>query len=107
RPFVEYFAAGGASLGAKINDPIGLPDDVEVVFDQDDRILGVHQAVDDAHQETDVGAVQARRRLVHDVDAALLVEFGGEFETLALAAGDGAQRLAQGQIPEADVVHGL
>jgi hypothetical protein len=43
-----------------------------VVLDDDDRLAGVDEPVEQAEQLLDVGEVQAAGRLVEDVDAALL-----------------------------------
>ena len=51
----------------------------------------------------DVGEVQAGGRLVEDVDVALLGHLGGQLEPLPLAAGQRGQRLAEGEVAEADV----
>ena len=51
----------------------------------------------------DVGEVQARGRLVEDVDAALVTHAGGELEPLPLAAGQRGERLAEAEVAEPDV----
>jgi hypothetical protein len=61
-------AAGVAGLGAEIDDPVGLGDQVQVVLDHQDRMAGVDQAVQDADEALDVGHVQADGRLVEDVE---------------------------------------
>ena len=45
--------------------------------------------------------------LVQHVDAALFVQFAGQFDALAFAARERAQRLAQRQIIQPHVAHGL
>jgi len=47
-----------------------------VVLDDDDRLAGVDEPVKQAEQLLDVGEVQARGRLVEDVDAALVGHAG-------------------------------
>ena len=54
-------------------------------------------------QVLDVGQVQARRRLVQDVDAALLPHVRRQLEPLPLAAGQRRQRLPEAQVAEPDV----
>ena len=61
----------------------------------------------DAHQQADVGQVQPGGRLVHHVDAALLVQLGGELQALPFAARQRAEWLAQLQVVQPDVVHRL
>src|SRR3954449_386431 len=47
--------------------------------------------------------MQARGRLVEDVDAALLRQVRGQLEPLALAAGERGERLAERDVAEPDV----
>ena len=44
------FPAAGAGLGAHVNDPIGLFDHVEVVFDDDDGVSQIDQPMQDVKQ---------------------------------------------------------
>ncbi len=74
-----------------------------VVLDDDDRLAGVDESVEQAEELLDVGEVEAGGRLVEDVDAALLRQVGGELEPLALAAGQGRQRLAEAEVAETDI----
>ena len=67
----------------------------------------VDEAVHDRRAGADVGHVQAGRRLVHHVDAALLVQLAGELDALALAARERAERLAEREIVQPDVAHRL
>src|SRR6202165_4414958 len=53
----------------------------------------------------DIGKRRAGRRLVEDVDSALLRHVDGELEPLPLSAGERRQRLAEADIPEADLNH--
>ena len=48
-----------------------------VVFDDDDRLAGVDEPVEEAEQLLDVSEVEAGRRLVEGVDAALFGHVGG------------------------------
>jgi hypothetical protein len=74
-----------------------------VVLDDDDRLAGVDEPVEQAEQLLDVGEVEAGGRLVEDVDAALLGQLGGELEPLPLAAGQRGERLADAEVAEPDV----
>src|SRR6201996_6364410 len=80
-------AAVVAGAGAKVDDPVGVRHDRLVVLDDDDRLAGVHEPVEQAEQVLDVGEVEAGGRLVEDVDGALLGQVGGQLEPLPLAAG--------------------
>ncbi len=107
RPFKQHFAASAAPFWPQIDDPIGLTDHVQMVLDEDNRVASVHQAINDAHQHTNVGEMQPGGGFVHHVDATLFVQFGGKLEPLPFAAGQRAERLAQAQITQPYVVHGL
>ena len=83
--------AGVAAARAEVDDPVGARDDVHVVLDDDDGVARVDEAVQLAQQQFDVGRVQARRRLVEEVErvaAAGPLQFGGELDPLRLAAGE-------------------
>ena len=64
-------AAVVAGAGAEVDDPVGVRHHRLVVLDDDHRLAGVDQPVEQAEQLLDVGEVQAGGRLVEDVDAAL------------------------------------
>ena len=88
-------AAVVAGARAEVDDPVGVRHDRLVVLDDDDRLAGVDEPVEQAEQLLDVGEVQAGGRLVEDVDAALLGHVGGQLEPLPLAAGQ--RRAAAGR----------
>src|SRR5437762_11305482 len=44
-PRADYLAAFGTTLGAKVDDPVGCFDDIQVVFDDQHRIAGVHKTM--------------------------------------------------------------
>ena len=96
-------AAVVAGAGAEVDDPVGVRHDRLVVLDDDHRLAGVDQPVEQAEQLVDVGEVEAGGRLVEHVDAALLAHVGGQLEPLPLAAGQRRERLAEAQVAEADV----
>ena len=96
-------AAVVAGAGAEVDDPVGVRHDRLVVLDDDDRLAGVDEPVEQAEQLLDVGEVQAGGRLVEDVDAALLPQVGRQLEPLPLAAGQRGERLAEGEVAEPDV----
>ena len=75
----------------------------KVVLDDDDRLAGVDEPVEQAEQLLHIGEVEAGGRLVEDVDAALLGHVGGQLEPLPLAAGQRRERLADGEVSEPDV----
>ena len=113
----DQLAAGLAALGTEVDQPVGGADDVEVVLDDDDRVAGLEQLPERAHQLGDVVEVQPGGRLVeHEERAApgqrlaagarVLRRLGkeaGELQALRLAAGERRHRLAELHVLEADV----
>jgi len=55
----DDFAAQIAGIGAEINHPIGGLNDVEVVFDDEDGVAGIDEALKDLEQDAHVIEVQA------------------------------------------------
>src|SRR5271170_7988188 len=96
-------AAVAAGAGAEVDDPVGVRHDRLVVLDDDDRLAGIDQPVEQAEQLLDVGEVEAGGWLVEEVDAALLAHVGGQLEPLPLAAGQRSERLAEAEVAEPDV----
>src|SRR6185503_3203975 len=80
-------AAVVAGTGAEVDDPVSVRHDGLVVLDDDDRLAGIDEPVQQAEQLRDVGEVQAGGGLVEDVDTALFGHVGGQLEPLPLAAG--------------------
>src|SRR5207248_10304700 len=79
-------------------------------LDHHDRVPLVHQPVQDLEQQAHVFEVQARGRLVQDVEGTARValgQLGGELDTLRLAAGQGGRRLAEVDIAQPYVVQEL
>jgi hypothetical protein len=99
-------AAAVAAFGAEVDDPVSGLDDIEVVLDHDNRVAVVDEALQHAQQLLDVVEVQARGRLVEDVERAAgvaLAEFAREFHALRFAARQRRRALAQLDVGEADV----
>ncbi len=88
---------------AEVDDPVGMRHDRLVVLDDDHRLPGLHQAVQQPEQLLHVGQMQTGGRLVEDVHTALLAHVGGQLQPLALAAGERGERLAEAEVAEADV----
>src|SRR5262249_42015643 len=78
------FPAVVASLGPKVDDVVGGLDHVQVMFDDADRMTVIAQAAETHQQPIDVGQVQARGRLVEDVQIVLaalqFAELAGELD---------------------------
>jgi hypothetical protein len=92
-----------ARAGPKVDDPVGVRHDRLVVLDDDDGLARVDEPVEQAEQLLDVGEVQPRRRLVQDVDPALLTHVRRELQPLALAAGQRGERLAEREVAQPHV----
>src|SRR5262249_22545149 len=88
---------------AEVDDPVGVRHDGLVVLDDDDRLAGVDEPVEQAEQLLDVGQVQAGGRRGPAVAAARLGQAGGQLDPLPLAAGERRERLAEAQVSEPDV----
>ena len=89
---------------------VGHLDDVEVVLDDEHRVAGVNEALQHDEKLANVLEVQARGRLVKDVErlAGLpAVQLLGKLHALSLAARKRRGRLAQAHIAQAHVVQGL
>jgi len=74
-----------------------------VVLDDDDRLAGVDEPVEQAEQLLDVRQVEARGRLVKDIGAAFVGQVGGQLKPLPLAAGQRGERLAEAEVAEPGV----
>ena len=63
-------AAAVAAFGAQVDDVVGGFDDFEVMLDDDHRVAGIDQRVQDFEEFADVLEMQAGGGLVQDVDGA-------------------------------------
>src|SRR5579859_5770300 len=59
RAFEDDQAALVAGTGTKVDDPVGVRHDPLVVLDDDDRLAGVDEPVEQAQQLLDVGEMEA------------------------------------------------
>src|SRR6266567_5442682 len=105
RALCDDATAAFASFGAKINDPVGLLDDVEVVLDDEHRVAEINEALQDVEEFSHVVKVQAGGGLVEDIESAAglaLGKFAGQFDALGFAAGKRGGGLAERDVAEAD-----
>ena len=72
------FAAGVATFGPEVDDPVGRADHVEVVLDHDQRVAGRQQLAQRAHQPGHIVEVQAGGRLVEQQQGAASSSISGE-----------------------------
>lgn len=96
--FKDDGAAVMASCGADVDDVVGVGHDSLVVLNADYGGASVNQLVEQAKELLDIGQVQAGSGLIEDVNAAGFGHVGGEFDALALAAGEGGEGLAEGNV---------
>jgi hydrogenase/urease accessory protein HupE len=60
----HQLTAAIAGFGAEVNHPVRAFDHVEVVLDDDDGMVGIHQALENLEQHADVVEVQTGGRFV-------------------------------------------
>ena len=58
-------------VGAKVDHPVGAFNNVKVVFDDDDAMTDVHQALEDLEQHAHVVEVQAGRGFIKKEESVL------------------------------------
>ena len=105
RPFGDDPAPFVSRLGAQVDNPVGRLDYVEIVFDHDDRVPLLDETVEDLEQLVDVVEVQARRRLIEDVERLARVgacQLGRQFHPLRFAPRECRRGLPQREIVETD-----
>lgn len=76
RAFRHDFTAAVAAFGTEIDDPIGITNHVEVVFDDQDRIPSFDQTIEHVQQSLNVGEVEAGGGFIEDVHGAAGGPFG-------------------------------
>ena len=107
RTFGDEVAASGTGFGAHFQNPVAGLQYVEVVFHDDERVASFREAMEQADQARNVLAVQARRRFVEEQERARfarinLGKVADQLEALGLATGKSGERLAHGEVAEAD-----
>ena len=121
RAFGHDLAAGVATLGAQVDQPVGGAHDVEVVLDHHQRMPGVQQLAEGAHQLGDVVEVQASGGLIEQEQRALargrltagsgvlrgIGQEAGELEALRLAARQRGHGLAELDVIQPHIDDGL
>jgi len=65
--FGYKFAAAIATLGTEVNQPIGNFDNIQIMFDDQHRIAGIHEALENLYKLVHVGGMEADRGLVKHV----------------------------------------
>lgn len=67
-PHPHDFPALMATLRSQIDDVIGGLNHIHVMFDQNDRMTGINQAIERLEQPIDVREMQTGGRFIQDVD---------------------------------------
>ncbi len=98
-------AAVLAGTGPDVDHPVGGPDGVLVVLDDDQGVAEVAQPDQRLDEPLVVALVEADRRLVEDVEDAdqAGTDLGGQPDPLRLAAGQRPGGPVEGEVVEADV----
>src|SRR6185437_13130266 len=90
-----------AALRAEINDPVGITDHVQVVFDDDDGIAQISQPMQYVEQLADVIEVESGGGFVEQVECATglpFAQFASQLDSLRLAT-----RKRDGGLPKMQV----
>lgn len=106
----DDLTAGSSPFGTEVDDPIGGLDQIEVMFDDDDRIPAIDETLEDLKEHGDVGEMETGGGFVQDVEGfagIATAEFFSEFDALGFATGEGRGGLAEFEIIETHVVKGL
>ena len=74
RALEDDLAAVVAGTGAEVDDPVRVRHDRLVVLDDDDRLAGVDEPVEQGKELADVGQVQAGGRLVDSGKSVVVIE---------------------------------
>src|SRR5581483_9945352 len=96
-----------AAFWTQINDPVCVANHIEMVLNHNHGIAAIDEPVHDGEQTTNIRQVQASCWLIHDIDTALLVQFAGQLNALALSAREGAQGLTEGQVVQTHIAQCL
>ena len=106
----NYRSASVTAFRSDINNIVRRLDDIQIVFDNNDGISALGQAVQNLHQFVDIRKMKSRRRLVENVDRfsrAAAAQLCCELGTLRFSAGQRGGRLAEADVGKADIVQGL
>ena len=121
RALFHHLAAVFAGIGPQVDQPVTGPDHIEVVLDDNQRMAGLQQLAQRAHQLGNVLEMQAGGGLVEQEQAAFarqgLLGFGGalgslgqetgQLQALGLAARQRGHRLAELHIFQPHIDDGL
>ena len=100
---VEHAPAVRAGVGPDVDDPVGAPHHVEIVFHDEDRVAAVAQSLQGVDQRLAVGRVQPRRGLVEHIDDAeqLRLQLRGQPQPLQFARRERRRRAIGREVAQA------
>src|SRR5439155_20020960 len=102
----NHSAAISTTPRTKINHKIRVSDDVEIVFDHNNRITCIHQMVEHLQKFLDVIEMKSSGGLVQNVErsaARSSRQLPRELDSLRFTPGKGRRCLAQSKVSEADL----
>jgi hypothetical protein len=70
RALRDELATAFASLRAKVDDPVGTLDDVEVVLDNEQGMAGIDEALENLKEHADIIEMQASGRFIEKEESA-------------------------------------
>jgi len=82
----DNFSSRLASFGSQINKMVGSFDDFQVVFDDDDRVPGVDQAVQDLEKLADIIKMQTGRGLIKNIQVLPVARLDSSRDSLTRCA---------------------
>src|SRR5262245_45106705 len=99
------------SLGTEIDHVIRRLDHIHVMLDQEHGVPGIYELIEGSEQTLDIGQVQARGRLIEDVDGVLgalqRAQLRRDLDSLRLSPGQRRSRLSERQVAEPEIVEDL
>src|SRR5690625_3091547 len=99
-------SATDTTFRTQVDDIIRHFDDIEVMFDDDDRISVIHKSLQHFDELAYIFGMEAGRRFVQYIERASVrafVQFGGKLDTLRLPARQRRRRLSETDVAEADI----
>ena len=106
----DHAAAAATTFRAEVHEVIRSLYDVEIVLDDDHGVAPVRQCLEYADQLADIVEMEARGRLVEDVErppGVTFRELARKLDALRLTAGQGRCRLPESEVGEPHVGQGL
>ena len=106
-PGKETFPALIPSLGSDVNTVVGVGDDVEVVFDNENRVSFLHEPIENGEKFLDIREMKSGRGFIEDVNgfgSRSLGEIECELDPLCFPARERRSGLPEFYILEPDIV---